>query len=271
MAQRQSNGHRTKLILAAVLIAVLVTGASVSRCVQVHFATEETSEGGEAVSSEANESADDKDGLTDGQEALIADYGDDEEELVETLESWAWTARLSGVEVTFAEHSAEISDTGGSRRTESLAIDALAVATATDGSRAWTARLLFADGKEGDLKVTETVDTAGEPAYTLECTRLSASVLASTPLEIDLDVDLPSDEVMKQTHAKGDEIEAALESYARTAAPTAKTATWQRDLILDYSEGSGTARMTFSLDDAASTLVVIEINLGTGSAHAVEG
>lgn len=55
--------------------------------------------------------------------------------------------------------------------------------------------------------------------------------------------------------ADANDIEASVASRARAISPAAKTASWDREVWIDFA--GNTATTTFTLDDGASTIVSV--------------
>ena len=123
----------------------------------------------------------------------------------------------------------------------------------TDGGI--SATLYTSDGKGGAETPAALAVTKGAGSMRLSCDALSGDYTAKTgEAEIQL---ANADGNLAAALGKGDdEVAAAISKFASTKSPYATKATWSKEVWADYAKG--TVVTTFTLDDAAGTIVTVE-------------
>jgi hypothetical protein len=122
----------------------------------------------------------------------------------------------------------------------------------TDGGI--SATLYTSDGKGGAETPAALAVTKGAGSMRLSCDALSGDYTAKTgEAEIQL---ANADGNLAAALGKGDdEVAAAISKFASTKSPYATKATWSKEVWADYAKG--TVVTTFTLDDAAGTIVSV--------------
>ena len=117
-----------------------------------------------------------------------------------------------------------------------------------------SATLYTSDGKGGAEAPAALAVTKGAGSMRLSCDALSRDFTAKTgEAEIQL---ANADGNLTAALGKGDdEVAAAISKFASTKSPYATKATWSKEVWADYAKG--TVVTTFTLDDAAGTIVSV--------------
>lgn len=117
-----------------------------------------------------------------------------------------------------------------------------------------SATLYTSDGKGGAEAPAALAVTKGAGSMRLSCDALSRDFTAKTgEAEIQL---ANADGNLAAALGKGDdEVAAAISKFASTKSPYATKATWSKEVWADYAKG--TVVTTFTLDDAAGTIVSV--------------
>lgn len=144
---------------------------------------------------------------------------------------------------------AMVESAGGAER--AVAYRAENVKTTDDGI---SATLYVSDGRGGAETPAALAVTKGTGGMRLACDALQRTY---TPATGEGAIELAgTDGNLEAALGKGeDEVRQAISAWASTRSPYAKRATWSKEVWADY--GSGTIVTTFTLDDAAGTIVSV--------------
>lgn len=128
---------------------------------------------------------------------------------------------------------------------------------AHDGSL--TATLSVSSSMTGDEeKTVASVRTRDDGAREIACDRLACAYVLDAPSVSDVAI-VGADENLYQTFGKDErDFAGVLLDYARQSAPSAKSATWSKEVWVDFNDMSYLT--TFTLDDAASTIVSVRMD-----------
>lgn len=125
-----------------------------------------------------------------------------------------------------------------------------------------TATLSVSSSMTGDEEKTIAVVREGENGTAeISCDKLSCKYLRkAASIAGPLVLTDATNELFDEFGKGEDEFVSVLSDYARGAYPGAKSATWSKEVWIDF--GSGTRLTNFTLDDAASTIVCVQLDSG---------
>lgn len=122
-----------------------------------------------------------------------------------------------------------------------------------------TATLSVASSMTGDeSKTVAVVRTAGDGRREIACDRLKCRYEMKAPEATAIEVIGAGDELYDAFGKTPQDFEDALLQYARENAPSATSATWGKEVWIDFA--SGTYLTNFTLNDAASTIVTLQMD-----------
>ena len=110
-------------------------------------------------------------------------------------------------------------------------------------------------------------DTGGREIISCDALALSKSYLIAEGSETGLELSAHSPELNELFDAEDPEIASAIAQKASAASPTATLATWDGEVYIDCNEDVLTT--SFHLNDAASTIVQLSLNRGSGELSAL--
>ena len=110
-------------------------------------------------------------------------------------------------------------------------------------------------------------DTGGREIISCDAFALSKSYLIAEGSETGLELSAHSPELNELFDAEDPEIASAIAQKASAASPTATLATWDGEVYIDCNEDVLTT--SFHLNDAASTIVQLSLNRGSGELSAL--
>ena len=110
-------------------------------------------------------------------------------------------------------------------------------------------------------------DTGGRKSISCDAFALSKSYLIAEGSEAGIELSAHSPELNKLLDAEDAEIASAIAQKASSASPTATLATWDGEVYIDCNEDVLTT--SFHLNDAASTIVQLSLDRGSGEMSAL--
>lgn len=110
-------------------------------------------------------------------------------------------------------------------------------------------------------------DTGGRKSISCDAFALSKSYLIAEGSEAGLELSAHSPELNELLDAEDPEIASAIAQKASAASPTATLATWDGEVYIDFNEDVLTT--SFHLNDAASTIVQLSLDRGSGELSAL--
>jgi hypothetical protein len=123
----------------------------------------------------------------------------------------------------------------------------------TDGGI--SATLYTSDGKGGAETPAALAVTKGTGSMRLACDALSRDYTAKTG-DAAIKIENADGNLESSLGKGGDEVAEAISKWASTKSPYATKAAWSKEVWADYAKG--TVVTTFTLDDAAGTIVTVE-------------
>lgn len=166
------------------------------------------------------------------------------------LENSEWAAEDGEATLTFAG-SCIVQNTGEGTSVLYCTLDE---ESATDAGL--SALLLVSEGMSSDQRRVTVLVSAGESgAQRLVCDELGGAYVRSVAAAADVRLAEAYDDLLAIFGCERDDFESVLGEYARTRVPSARTATWDKEVWIDY--GSDTMLTNFSFDDAANTVVSV--------------
>lgn len=123
-----------------------------------------------------------------------------------------------------------------------------------------TVTLSVSSSMTGDEEKTIAVVREGlDGSAEISCDKLSCKYLRkAASIAGPLDLTDATNELFDEFGMGEDEFVSVLSDYARGSYPGAKTAAWSKEVWIDF--GSGTRLTNFTLDDAASTIVCVQLD-----------
>lgn len=110
-------------------------------------------------------------------------------------------------------------------------------------------------------------DTGGRKSISCDAFALSKSYLIAEGSEAGIELSAHSPELNELLDAEDAEIASAIAQKASSASPTATLATWDGEVYIDCNEDVLTT--SFHLNDAASTIVQLSLDRGSGEMSAL--
>lgn len=110
-------------------------------------------------------------------------------------------------------------------------------------------------------------DTGGRKSISCDAFALSKSYLIAEGSEAGIELSAHSPELNELLDAEDAEITSAIAQKASSASPTATLATWDGEVYIDCNEDVLTT--SFHLNDAASTIVQLSLDRGSGELSAL--
>ena len=110
-------------------------------------------------------------------------------------------------------------------------------------------------------------DTGGRKSISCDAFALSKSYLIAEGSEAGIELSAHSPELNELLDAEDPEIASAIAQKASSASPTATLATWDGEVYIDFNEDVLTT--SFHLNDAASTIVQLSLDRGSGEMSAL--
>ena len=110
-------------------------------------------------------------------------------------------------------------------------------------------------------------DTGGRKSISCDAFALSKSYLIAEGSEAGIELSAHSPELNELLDAEDAEIASAIAQKASSASPTATLATWDGEVYIDFNEDVLTT--SFHLNDAASTIVQLSLDRGSGELSAL--
>ena len=110
-------------------------------------------------------------------------------------------------------------------------------------------------------------DTGGRKSISCDAFALSKSYLIAEGSEAGIELSAHSPELNELLDAEDPEIASAIAQKASSASPTATLATWDGEVYIDFNEDVLTT--SFHLNDAASTIVQLSLDRGSGELSAL--
>lgn len=110
-------------------------------------------------------------------------------------------------------------------------------------------------------------DTGGRKSISCDAFALSKSYLIAEGSEGGIELSAHSPELNELLDAEDAEIASAIAQKASSASPTATLATWDGEVYIDFNEDVLTT--SFHLNDAASTIVQLSLDRGSGELSAL--
>lgn len=110
-------------------------------------------------------------------------------------------------------------------------------------------------------------DTGGRKSISCDAFALSKSYLIAEGSEAGIELSAHSPELNELLDAEDSEIASAIAQKASSASPTATLATWDGEVYIDCNEDVLTT--SFHLNDAASTIVQLSLDRGSGEMSAL--
>ena len=110
-------------------------------------------------------------------------------------------------------------------------------------------------------------DTGGRKSISCDAFALSKSYLIAEGSEVGIELSAHSPELNELLDAEDAEIASAIAQKASSASPTATLATWDGEVYIDCNEDVLTT--SFHLNDAASTIVQLSLDRGSGEMSAL--
>lgn len=110
-------------------------------------------------------------------------------------------------------------------------------------------------------------DAGGRKSISCDAFALSKSYLIAEGSEAGIELSAHSPELNELLDAEDAEIASAIAQKASLASPTATLATWDGEVYIDYNEDVLTT--SFHLNDAASTVVQLSLDRGSGEMSAL--
>lgn len=110
-------------------------------------------------------------------------------------------------------------------------------------------------------------DTGGRKSISCDAFALSKSYLIAEGSEAGIELSAHSPELNELLDAEDAEIASAIAQKASSASPTATLATWDGEVYIDCNEDVLTT--SFHLNDAASTIVQLSLDRGSGELSAL--
>jgi hypothetical protein len=117
-----------------------------------------------------------------------------------------------------------------------------------------SATLYTSDGKGGAETPAALAVTKGAGSMRLACDALSRDYTAKTG-DAAIEIENADGNLESSLGKGGDEVAEAISAWASTKSPYATKATWTKEVWADYAKG--TVVTTFTLDDAAGTIVSV--------------
>lgn len=234
------------MLMAAIAALVLLVGSGVARCSLVHDDAKEAEGATEAI-----EQADDAD---EGPERAPdnADAPSEGTDGLESLVGTSWVGAEDPSKTLAIVNGAFVEGADGQNAVTYWTIDseedADGTVTATvlaskSMSEAATPALVTISQEEGSVQIRSDV---------LSCAYKQVQAGAHT-----LRFSGITGELADSMGMAASKIEAAVSTRATSVSPTATTATWDKEVWIDYA--SGTATTSFTLDDGASTPISVTV------------
>ena len=110
-------------------------------------------------------------------------------------------------------------------------------------------------------------DAGGRKSISCDAFALSKSYLIAEGSEAGIELSAHSPELNELLDAEDAEIASAIAQKASSASPTATLATWDGEVYIDFNEDVLTT--SFHLNDAASTIVQLSLDRGSGELSAL--
>lgn len=266
-----ASHRRGVLVAAAVLLAA--TALSVARCSSLaeqraHDAAQEQ----QVEEPSGGSTSPDYASLTDAQRELVSGYGPDERGFVQSLESYIWASADGASAVAFSGNAFSFSRDGKTAALKPFAVSALSGASvsaeagaASDDASPTVASLLMEDGGTVIVSIGRipSADGAIGLAMTTDAFSGSRMVYIAERASDGVSVKGITDDAEAALGGDARDLIEAVESHVESAYPTASTASWEGDLLLDYRDG--TAQMSFGLDDARQSKIVVTWHLDDGT------
>lgn len=235
--------RKNRIILAlAVGVVVILAASTIARC-SLSGAGEQL---GQTVPV-TQPQADDNQGEVQAQSE---DATPGAEEPMDILKGSVWTS-TSGATVTFKD--ARYVESDGTRSV----LSTFDVKTVTQKS-AQTELLLALDKPDGTAKeplVLLRQKADGTWSVSSDDFQISTIYVQGNPTGEAIRVVGVNDEYRELLGGTTDALQEAVTTYARTHAPSATEATWTRELVVNYADGTVTSNLT--CDDAASTMLTV--------------
>ena len=255
-SELMNRKNKVIAVLAAGAVAILVC-STVARCAFAHAGEDVATTGDEAVSavqetSEADE-AQDATGTADAGTTIDA---------MGLLKATSWASDDGKATMSFKDGRYVESDGTASMLTT---FDVGSVKD--DGTQ--TSILLAidqADGTQKDSLVVLRKDASGRNTIASDDFKVAKAYHEASVGT----VEVTGLNAEYRELVGGDEggLATALNTYAATHAPGARTASWRQQIVIDYS--AQTATTSFSCDDAASTVLIVTYSM-TGKTFTVAG
>lgn len=235
--------RKNRIILALAIGAVVILAAStIARC---SLAGGDSQVGQTVPATQAQE-----EGSSDAEQTGSDENAVEAESPMDILKGSVWTS-TSGATVTFKD--ARYIESDGTRSVMS-AFDVKS--TTQDSSQ--TEVLLALDRTDGTSKeslvlLRQAAD--GTWSVSSDDFQVSTTYAQGSATAAAIEVVGINDEYRELLGGTTDALQEAIATYARTHVPSATKATWTRELVLSYADGSVTSN--FTCDDAASTMLTV--------------
>lgn len=262
------SSHKRGILIASIVLLAIVA-LSVARCSSL--AEQRAKEAANAQQSEEvrtnEDSKNTEASLTDEQKKLVANYSADESGFVKSLESYVWVSSNGSSAVTFSNNAFSLSRNGKSADARPFAVSALSGASisaeagaASDDTSPTVASLLMDDGTTGIVSI-ERVPSNGSIglAMTTDAFSDSRMVYMAERASDGVSVEGITDDAKAALGKDTNSLVKAIENHVESSYPTASSASWEGDLLLDYR--NSTAQMSFDLDDARESKLVVTWHL----------
>lgn len=261
--------HKKQALLITIALVVFII-FSVFSFIHVHqnddlAGEEETSE----MSEDEIAAADAEAKLTDEQISLRNTYDDDTENLIGLLCSSDWMVddQLPSLTFTANYYTETISDTNQS--VVAYVVSDLYMESSSDGNtftEVYNAVLETSDGNSSLIKLTCTKNTKdASTAFTLAGSGFAKSweEYDAVTTHRELTIEGLNADIQNYLGEDVDNLKSELASYCASYAPTAGTASWNKNLYIDYEEGLLTTY--FTLDDRSMSVLTVVFNMSDRS------
>lgn len=243
MRKAETMNRKNRIILVLAVGAVVILAAStIVRC---SLSGDDSQVGQTVPATQAQQDANPDEDQTRSDEGTVK-----AEDAMDILKGSVWTS-ASGATVTFKD--ARYVESDGTRS----AMSAFDVKSITQNS-SQTEVLLALDRTDGMSKESLVLlrqAANGTWSVSSDDFQISTTYAQGSPTVAAIQVVGVNDEYRELLGGTTDALQEAVASYARTHVPSATKATWTRELVVSYADGSVTSN--FTCDDAASTMLTV--------------
>ena len=240
--------ERRKLaaMVVAIAAATVLVGAGVTRC---SMSLADGSAGlGAAV--EAGQAEEDAEQADDGA-GQPKETEDPSPTGAEALWNTSWVGKDDAATTLNVANGVMVERTGGS---DKAAFFTPGKVTEKDGTLTLEIQVT---GEGGGLSLIQVAE-ASDGGKVLTCDKLSQAYVPQQASTAELELTGADDRLAEALGASTDDIQGAIAGQAKKVSPYATKASWDKEVWIDYGEGRASA--TFTLNDAASTVVTVLVS-----------